>query len=206
MPIMLLVNLIQIHIGLSLKPWDHSYAFTNENTWFHWTMVITWDNAWVYSGHDIVCIKSLIIWNLFGDLHPLILDTYHHFFSYWIGLNVLNSFKQWCHKCFSTNRSYYYVDHISQHEYVIAIQLLGLLGDGLIGDYVLIQEIAPHINCITPNVLTFQNFPCCNVRFVVCSIFQYLFFFWPQVLFLLLHCRLYCSNLCEGTNTRVSSI
>jgi hypothetical protein len=75
------------------------------------------------------------------------------------------------------------IDHISQHEYVNVVQLLGLLGDKLIDNGVLLQEIGPHLNLHHPNALvsllllgslfflhiyvTFQFYPCYNVRFVV---------------------------------------
>jgi hypothetical protein len=75
------------------------------------------------------------------------------------------------------------IDHISQHKYVNVVQLLGLSGDKLISNGVLLQEIGPHLIYITPNALisllllgslfslhlyvTFQFYPYYNVRFVL---------------------------------------
>jgi hypothetical protein len=99
--------------------------------------------------------KGLIIWNLFRDLDPLIIDTYHHVFSCWIGLNVLSSSKQGFHNFFSLDCSYYHVHHISQHVSMIVVQLLGLSRDGLNYDGVLLQEIGPHLNLHHPQCYNF---------------------------------------------------
>jgi hypothetical protein len=68
---------------------------------------------------------------------------------------MLSSSRTQHHNFFSSYHSYYYVDHSFQHQYVITVQLLGLLGDGLINDNVLLQEISLHINFYHPQCSSF---------------------------------------------------
>jgi hypothetical protein len=162
MPIMHFNSLIQIRPGLSLNTLGPFPCF------HQWDYTIPLDRGFglrqmVYSGHNLVCIK---MFNNLEFVHLLIMDAYHHLFSCWIGFNVLSSSRQGCHKKNSPNLFYYYVHHISQHECVITIQLLGLLGDGLINNGVLLQKIGHHLSLHHPQcfsfiiVVKFIVFPC----------------------------------------------
>ncbi len=69
-------------------------------------------------------------------------------------------------------------DHISQHECVMVVQLLGISGDKLINNGVLLQEIGPHLNLHHPQcssfiiVVQFTNFLAYLCNFSISPLLQ----------------------------------